>query len=960
MALFSRFCALVVVLAAACSPLQAQDEDAYGVVYRPDSVTYRVGESPHFDLIYQTGSEDVARRTARALEDSWPGTDSLVGPSGEMQMPVVINDFNDRSNGFLNPLPFRQEIEASSIKSAPLVARAPSWPAIVAPHEAVHAAHADVDGTVGVGSLIRPFAPDVARSLNLLAPRGLTEGVAVYRESRIHPRMGRLNAPLFRMKMRAAMLSDDPWSLTQMLEPPAHTQPFNRFYIGGGHAFEYLAERGDSTDTSFFDTAVTWHNRLPVFGHGVWLGLGLDQFPHRIRNEIQSRLRTRYREALDARAPFTSSTVVSGASGLNHRRPYWLDDETLLAYVHGYDVRPGFYRIDAATGARSVVRVQELTEDRVYSLGPDTSALYAGRYVPAPLVPRQEIAEVERVELSTGDATRLTDGSRAFAPAAAPDGDVYAIRNDGPFTRWVVVDGQTTALTKAAPRSVRQIAPAPDDSTIAVLLNEDGRQRVYRAEAPLERTVELTPWFGFPDAVVYDLSWGPKGRYLLFSADLRGPANAFAFDTRTREVLRLTNVRFGALEPALSPDRSVLAFVNYRHERHDLVRTPFRPDSSATVPDSLIRRGGWASPAPNSSPSDVTATFDADGDYAAWRHLAPRMVYPTLHGRDDGDDLPSLQAGGFGRLGVGVGVGVQGADPLQRWAYHGTAYWQDGRVWGEARLQTGTVLLRPSVSLYDRAFTALARDNGRLVQAKVEERGAGLEVELPVTLESNVYQSRVRFGMEADVRQTRLFDSPFPNPTAYATRATLEPQTVVEYRLQQNPRDLVPNTGTVIGVRGEFDAWTDGDVPGSQGLLASVDTYLPVLREQNTGIRLGARALLQNRGSIFNTETFVPRGHSSVRRLPSGPFLQLEAEVTQPVWYVDDGVTLVPFYAKALSVYGFGETLGEVDGGGWQHALSSVGAGVSLTARVFYGISLDLRVGAAYRPVRGDVVGVYR
>jgi Tol biopolymer transport system component len=957
MAFLGRFSVFAVVVAAICVPVYAQD-GAYGVVYRPDSVVYRVGQSAHFEYIYQTGSGDMARRTARALEATWPGTDSLVWPSGEMDMPVVINDFNDRSNGFVNPLPFRQEIEAPSIKSPPLVARAPSWPAIVAPHEAVHAAHAEVDGTVGVGSLIRPFAPDLARSLNLLAPRGLIEGVAVYRESRLDDRTGRLNAPRFRMKMEAAMLSDDPWSLTQMLEPPAYTQPFNRFYVGGSHAFEYLAERGDSTDTGFFDTAVTWHNRLPVFGHGVWMGLSLGQFPHQIGDDVQSSLRAQYRDALDARAPFTSTTVVSGESGRTHRRPYWLDDGTLLAYVHGYDVRPGFYRIDATTGARSAIRIQELTEDRVYSLGPDTTSLYAGRYVQAPLVPRQEVAEIERVDLTRGTATRLTRGGRAFAPAATEEG-VYAITNDGPFTRWSAVeDGRTTPLTTGRPRSLRQIAPAPDDSTIAVLVHEEGRQRVYRTQEPVERPVELEPWFGFGDAVVYDLSWGPEGRYLLFSADLRGPPNAFAFDTQTREVLRLTDVRYGALEPALSPDRSTLAFVNYRHERYDLVRTPFRPDSVSSVPDSLIRRGDWTVPA-RSTP-DSTGAFSPDGSYAAWRHLAPRMVYPTVHGGADGESVPSAENPARDPLGLGLGLGVQGSDPLQRWAYRGNAYWQDGRFWGEARVQTGTFLLRPSVSLYDRAFTTFVRDNAGRDRVKVEERGAALGVRLPVTLESNVYQSQFRLGMDAELRQTRLFGSSLSRPTAFATRATLEPQAVFGYRLQQNPRDLVPNTGTVVGIQAELDAWTDGQRPGSQGVAARVDTYLPVLREHHTGIRLGARALLQNRGAIFNTETFVPRGYSTVTRLPSGPFLELEAEVTQPLWYIDDGLTLLPFYAKALSVYGFGETLGRVEGGRWQRALSSVGAGVSLTARVFYGFNLDLRLGAAYRPERGDVVGVYR
>jgi hypothetical protein len=939
------------------------------VSYRPD-VAYRVWERDHFDLVYQTGARDMARRTAAALEETYAGTDSLVGPGPDLHMPVVINNFNDRSNGFVASLPFRQEIEAPSIKSDALVARASSWPAAVAPHELVHAAHAEVNARLGVGGLIRPFAPDVARSLNLLAPSGFTEGVAVYRESRIDSDAGRLNAPLFQMKMKAAMLSDDPWSLTQMLEAPAYTQPFNRHYNGGGHAFEYLAERGDSVSTDFFRTAVTWHNRVPFVGHGIWLGLSTRQFPHQLGNEMQTALRKKYRAELDRRMPFTGHTLVAGEKGLNHRRPYWLNDTTLVAYAYGYDVRPGFYRIDAGTGERTLIRVQEVTEDRAYSLGTDSSSLLAGRYVQDPLVPRQALAEVERVDLSRGSATRLTEGARAFAPAEGPDGTVYAITNDGPFTQWtrIAEDRSTETLTPQNARSIRQVAPSPHDSTIAVLLNEDGRQRLYRARAPVEASAQLSPWLGLRDAVIHDVSWGPAGRYLLFAADPSGTSNVFAYDTETGQVLRLANVRFGALEPALSPDRSTVAFVNYRHERHDLVRMPFRPDSATVVPDSLVWRGQEGKiPADNRIPTALPSLDTTEArPYAAWRFLAPRMVYPVLAGEGDDEPLPYLEEPNLnGPLGAGIGLGMQGADPLQRWAYQGTAYWQSDRLWGEARVQSGAFLLRPSISVYDRPFTALVRDQqGTTFLAGVEERGGTLGLRLPVTLRSNVYQTRFRLALGTEVRQTRFFGGELPEPTEYRTRATLNPRAVFGYRLQQNSRDLVPNTGVVLGLRGEVDAWTS-EGRESRGLVTSVDTYLPVLRSSQTGIRIGARMLMQNRASIFSTSAFVPRGYGGLGAGftvddRDGTFLQFEAEVTQPLWYIDDGLTLLPVYAKSLSVYGFGETLGSVRDGAWSESLSSVGGGVSLEVRVFYGFALDLRIGAAYRPRTGDVVTIYR
>lgn len=938
--------------------------DPYEVVYRPDSVVYRVHEGTRFDLIYQVGSADMARRTAGALTRSWPGTEALIGPAAaDVQMPVVINNFTDRSNGVVDPVPFRQEIEAPSSKSDPLTARSPSWPGLVGPHEGVHAAHAGVRPGFGVGALVRPFAPDVVRSMNLNAPAGLIEGAAVYRESRLGGDSGRLNTPLFTMKMKAALLSDDPWSLTQMLETPAYTQPFNRHYIGGGHAFEYLAERGDSVSTSFFSTAVGSHNRVPVIGHGMWLERATGQRPGELRTEIQARLRTAYEEEMEQRGPFTTSSVVAGAVGRNHRRPYWLNDTTLVAYVHGYETRPGFYRIDARSGARTPIRIQSITEDYTYSLGTDTTALYASRYVQRSMVPRQQTAEVERISLRGGNHRQQTTQGRAFAPAPTKTGSLYVATNDGPFTRWSVVseEGSTRSLTPSAPLRVRQIAPSPTDGRIAVLVQKEGNQRVYGAQTPLETPPTLHPWVDLQDGVIYDISWGPKGRYLLFSGDRGTAANVYAHDTKTGETVQLTNVRFGAIEPALSPDGTTVAFVRYRHERHDLVRRPFRPHSESAVPDSVVTGDG--KPLSFEDATDANekelSTVDVNEQstpYVPWRHLAPRMVYPTLQGSDGAEwrgEGPMHEP-----LGGGLGVGVAGSDPLQQWAYKARAWWQDRRLWGEVKLQTGEFLLRPSVSVYNRAFAGSIQRTGQVIsRASVEERGINLGFQLPLSLRSNVYKSAVRFQLDTEARQTRIRDGRQGGGSPYTSRLTLRPEVRMTYRLQRNRRDVVPNTGLVFQAQGTFDAWTDRGA-GTMAGVAGADVYLPFLRDTHTGIRLGARALSQRRGGVFNVGTFVPRGYD-VGVLPSGTVLQFEMEVTQPLWYIDDGVTLVPVYAEALSAYGFGESMGRMRGRGWNEVVTSVGGGLQLEARFFYNFELDLRIGVAYQPglERGTVIG---
>ena len=150
MLLFCRralFLALLTTLAAGAHT----QSSIYSVVYRPPSAAYRVLESPHFDLIFQEGAEADAQRTAAVLEEALPSTRRLVGlqENQRLRMPVVLNAFNDRSNGFVRALPFKQEIERTGIKGNRLGTRTSSWLAAVAPHELTHAAHAEVNAAPG-------------------------------------------------------------------------------------------------------------------------------------------------------------------------------------------------------------------------------------------------------------------------------------------------------------------------------------------------------------------------------------------------------------------------------------------------------------------------------------------------------------------------------------------------------------------------------------------------------------------------------------------------------------------------------------------------------------------------------------------------------------------------------------------------------------------------------------------
>ncbi|WP_022834617.1 TolB-like translocation protein [Salisaeta longa] len=977
-----RWVFLLLLLCASAAPVHAQSATSlasatYGTIYRPSAVHYRVLPYGAYNIIYQRGYEAAAYRFGRILTKSAAVTDSIVGPhlAPRVRMPVVLNGYNDRSNGYVTPLPFKQEIEIPSIQGSPIPLRYSSWPAAVAPHEQVHAAHAEINAPVGVGSVVRWLGPDWARAYNLSVPNGWTEGLAVYRESMFEAGAGRLNEPLFTARFWAKMASEDPWSVTQFLESPTYTQPFDRHYLAGSFMMRHLARRNDTAWPEVFWDAAAFQNRMPFLGTGVTLWHATGDRPYVLEDSLQTVYTQAAAERLERLGPFTARTVIDGKRGLNYRRPYWLDNRTLVAYARGYDVRPGFYRIDARTGARSRINAEAITGDYAYRLSADSSALLASRYVPDPIVPTQAIADAYRLDVSTGRAQRLTNGARVFAPVDAPNGARWAIQTDGSYTQWVrITAGGVTPLTDFVNSRFQQIAPAPHSDRVAVLLNVKGDQRIYHGRVTGDRAT-LRPWIGFADAVIYDVAWGPAGRYLLFSSDAqRDVVNAYAFDTQTETCYRLTNVPYVAREPALSPDGQTLAYVEYRNERRVLVRQPFNIEEATPVPSVQVGKAAGL-PRLRRTPLDdppPQATVGSATDYQPLQHLAPRLIEPIVRFGEDSVVEEALNEDSFdSALGLGVGVGIAGADPLQQVAYSAESYVQNGRLWGEARVETGAWALRPRLFAYNRPFATpvqLQSSSALLtVPAVAEEFGVGAGLRLPITLQSNVYQSVLNLGVDAEYSGVRLRDVDEPpfvqlrdETTPFTTRLMVEPRATLGLRLQQNPRDLIPNTGVVLSSSATLEAWSE--TAARHALITEARVYLPWLRAINGGLALEGGLLTQNRGGIYDLDTFVPRAFSERLFLGSGTFVRLGAEYVQPFAFIDDGFSLFPLYFEALYGYAFGQTLrGVGDASFFAQALPqpiaqahSVGGGLGLEFRFFYVFNIDLRLGVAYRSTDQD------
>jgi len=952
----------------------------YQARYRRNRGDYRLSRTEKFDLIYPAGHDATASLFHDALMAQYGSIDSLVGHSRDgLRTPIIINPFTDLTNGYVHPAPLRSEMYTAH-STAAFGAGFGSWPEAVAPHELVHALHADRSSGIGFGELARIFSPDLSRTLNLSAPRGWTEGIAVVQESRIRPHAGRLNAPLALMHYRAALSSDDPWGLAEVMNFGPYERAGSRPYIGGGQFVEYLLEQ----DADAFQTATRRYHRWPFLGFGAALWSATGTFPSTLSDRFVAAEREREIERESALSDVSTPEVLATEPGFYHRRPVWTSDSTLVFYGSGYATRAGFFRMDVPTGQRERIATTATNRGRTTSLSPDSTRLYFARKVPGRIVAQRYFDRIFRLDLSTGEASPVSSTDGLFAPARLRNGETWAAWRDGAFSHLAVVrDGTVEPTGERRSLRLKAIAPSPAGNEVAVLANDGGRQGIYRATPD---DPSLQPWIRFRGGHIYDVSWGPQGRYLLFAADPTGVANAYALDTETGEVRRLTTVRYGALEPSLSPNRSQVAFVRYRHERFDLVRMPFRPDEAPVAekverdwepsrpqrtaaaaelhrshrvdtgdrPDTRTRSrpagpsAGEATPdrPPASTPTDPSLRAAPTPDrpsrpYRAWRHLRPRTVQPTVRfpeGFLDGETAPG------DNLGTGVGVRLSGADPLQTWAYDAEGFVRNRGLWGQLRLETGLVPGTPSLSAFRRPFQALS--GGRRVI--IEERGLGLGIRQQITLQQNVTTTTVVASVDAEFRQTRPIDaSSDPLRNRYIDRLTLRPTLRTLLRAQQNLRDLVPRTGLVTTTVAEVDLRSPSGFSGSRAFNQRADIYLPVLSSVNGGVRATASYLTQNRGSIFNTERFAPRGYRDLAAaLPdAGNYLRFDLRITQPLRYVDRGSVLIPVFVDALYGFGMGQAQYRLDTAGTpalvdRRAAATGGLGVEVNGfRVELGIS---------------------
>jgi hypothetical protein len=614
------------------------------------NLDWRTLKTQHFYVHFSSATESLARRIAADAELAYAQLSREMHPPRGM-IDVVVSDDVDLSNGSATPTPTNRIIVyANPPISESALRYTNDWAQMVITHELTHIFH--LDRSRGVWALgQKVFGRAELLFPNTYSPSWLTEGLAVYEESKLTG-AGRIEGSEHRMIARAFAIDHFPAIGNLSLAQPRF--PFGESAYSFGSLFvDYLAKTQGQSDVGVFvDKSAA--NLIPYLintpakqSFGESFSRGWKKYSDSVVRSVAGAPE----EPLENWRQLTRDGVFVFA-------PRWLSDSSIV-----YSGTPGretfgAYRVGLDGKRRRIGRRNSRSPN---VLLPDGALLFSQIDFVNPYQQRSDLW-IQR----GGREHQLTFGQRLTSPDVRADGRIVAVQIMTGATRLVLVstDGKrVTPLTSgsfdeqwAEPRwshaGDRIVASRWLRGNLSQIVVVDTTGRIVHT-ASSGTSIEATP------------SWLADDAGILYSSDRTGIAQIYLerfSDSRTfrdAATVRLSNVVTGLFEPTPAPHGVRAASLFFRSDGYHLGVSDCC--SAATLADSAgeaQRVDDYRATTPRGVMPPPAIDSGRATRYSPWRTLVPRYWLPTIDPGIDG--------------GYRFGASTSGSDVVGRHTYTAT------------------------------------------------------------------------------------------------------------------------------------------------------------------------------------------------------------------------------------------------------------------------------------------------
>ncbi len=917
---------------------------ALAQVYRPKQQWMQMS-TPHFRILYSEGNDSLARATGRILESQYGLTSRLTGGNLK-RFPVILNDYNDRSNGYVSPLLFRTEVEVAPIKGKSMSPRTGGWLETVLPHELVHAQHMNVLPAPGLSWAFSLLSPDIGRGLNTFAHSGFLEGIAVYHESTVGVDGGRGNLSTFNYEFDTNWRNEGHskrWGLGTSLSPTGSSHPGSRHYMGGYQYSKWLVDTyGEKSVRDIID----FHSRWPFLGFGManWAKTG--DSPFKMKSSFNTWYDSTRVRHTNQRNDLEIGVTGSGWKGARMRRPVWMDTETILFHASAYNETAGFFKFQ--TRARNINKLLKTStvEDFIYTYDPILNELLYSIYKPHPYHENRYTSHLVRHSLEGGVGERVSGSDRIHAPSIS-NGVIDALGYHRESSVWMrFTGGEWDSVLTLHPDLIVQMLPRPMSDEYAVIANRNGLQAVWFVKRGAEASIKTSlPDIRYVRGSVLDASWSNDGSRLLYTVDMGGGVQLHEFDANTAVVTHLDAGRPILMEPSISPDGKNIAYVYPFGDEYLIGILPYDAFLRSEVPVDFWR-------------ADVTAQLERErlGSHLLevsheWQTkpyrgglewLKPRMVSPYAVEEE-------------GILDTRLGVTLQSTELLRKHTYTVDISTSNNRVWYDLQYRYSGMYPGFIISTGSEPLLGFLNTGSAIVPTIIDDRNTRVSLPFRWVLKQNVATSLIQFRPEIQFRSIKAIDSSSGESLSESRSVqTLRGYLAIGLELEQAIRDLQPRRGAVIFADARHDLNTYLTEKG-RGLRVGTDVYIPVMSSRNNGLQMRAQVHTQAGGLFYGSSSLHRNQFDDIPFEGYRHVANLQFRYAIPLIYPDKGGFFIPWYVERSWLVMFSNTIGPL------------GEGVSFdpirNSRTSYGVEwrfltgfpnfrINIGVGVAFEPTR--------
>jgi hypothetical protein len=537
----------------------------------PPSLKWNKITTPNFRVLYIPGFELQAQRMANTLEHiRLPEAVSLGKPP--RRFTVIMQNQSSISNGFVSLLPRRSEFFTMPPQDYNFTGTM-DWLNQLAVHEYRHMVQFDRARTGLSKLLYYAFGPATLAGVSqMAAPLWFWEGDAVATETAF-TQSGRGRIPNFGLLMKTNLMEGREFNYhKQYLRSYKHNIPDH--YVLGYHMVSYL--RKHTGDPLIWDKVTQRSWKFPfwpfAFSNAIRKETGM--YVTDLYHAMAADLKKEYDESLSNLSPsgFEAVTTNGRRGYTDYKYPQVMADGSVVAMKRGIADIEQFVKIGGGKDMR--VFTPGIINDNGMLSAAGTRVVW-NEFGFHPRWRRVNYSQIKMYDYATKKLKIVSHNSRYAGAALSPDTTrIVTIESATDYSVSLLIldtDGNVVKKLAGTTQAFYSMPRWSADGTKIVVLKTKGMSRsVSSFDVRTGREEELISAtdenIGHP--VLYQ-------HYLFFNSPALGTDNIHVLDVQSGQRRQVTASRYGAYNPAISPDGATIYYNEQTRDGFDVVKIPF-------------------------------------------------------------------------------------------------------------------------------------------------------------------------------------------------------------------------------------------------------------------------------------------------------------------------------------------------------------------------------------------------